>query len=553
MTVTEWHFADVWDEISRHQPNEVALVQGDRRRTWSEFRAHAHSLALQFSNFGVTAGETIAQYMTNSIEYLETVYACFAGSFAPVNTNYRYIADELCYLWQDSGVAAVVFHGKFTETIEALRAEVANVRLWVWVNDNTSPCPNWAVAYDTLIHNELSDDHDSWLPSEIVNRRRGDDLYLLYTGGTTGKPKGVMWRQDDLFCVLNRGGALKYDESAGVAGVRPALEEFDRNETDKGRPCTLPAAPLMHGTAAFASFGALNSGGSVVMTEDPKFAADRLLDAIEKNRVTDIAIVGDAFARPILTALDAEPQRWDISSLRIVLSSGVMWSLPIKEGLLRHNQNILCVDTLGSSEAVGLARSITSTKRKAQTADFALGPHSAVIRDDGTPVEPGEIGLVAIAGRGPIGYYNDPEKSARTFRVIDGVRWTTPGDFAQVRSDGSVQLLGRGSSCINTGGEKVFPEEVEEALKECEGVVDAVVVGAPHERFGQQIVAFVVADPAFELSATEVQNACRTKLADYKVPRHLSLVPSLDRAVNGKIDQARWKNEAERLAERNDQ
>lgn len=541
--MTEWHFADVWDDISRHQPDALALVQGERQRTWSEFQQHAHRLANRLLGLGVEHGNSVAQYLTNSIEYLETVYACFAASFVPVNTNYRYVADELRYLWQDSGAVAVVFHGKFATTIESIRSELDHVRLWVWVDDGSGSCPAWAVNYDDLVSNSS----DNWLSAEVLNKRSGDDLYLLYTGGTTGKPKGVMWRQDDLFCVLNRGGALKYDEQVGPAGVNNALREFSGTP-----PCTLPAAPLMHGTAAFASFGALNSGGRVVMTVNAKFSAEEVLDAITSKRVTDIAIVGDAFARPLLAVLDAEPQRWDISSLRIILSSGVMWSLPVKEGLLRHNENVLCVDTLGSSEAVGLARSITSTQRKSQTADFTLGPHSAVIREDGTPVEPGEIGLVAIAGRGPIGYFNDPEKSAKTFRNIDGQRWTTPGDFALVRPDGTVQLLGRGSSCINTGGEKVFPEEVEEALKECDGVVDAVVVGAPHERFGQQIVAFVVLEKGIECTAQELKEACRKSLADYKVPRHLSLVPSLERAVNGKIDQARWKDEAKRLAERND-
>ena len=481
----------------------------------------------------------MAQYLMNSAEYLEALFACFKSALAPVNTNYRYIADELAYLWNDAGVEAVVFHGSFTENVEQVRNRVDSVRLWLWVDDGVGGCPVWAEPYEPVAASGRRRAVDAPL-------RSGDDLYLLYTGGTTGMPKGVMWRQDDLFCVLNRATVVKYPEDEGVTSVADALEAAGGR-----RPRGVPAAPLMHGTAAFSSFGVLDSGGCVVLTDDPRFDAVALLDTIERHRVTDVAIVGDAFARPLLDALDAAPGRWDLTCLRVMLSSGVMWSAPVKEGLLRHIPDLLCVDTLGSSEAVGLARSISSNRGTVRTAGFTLGPDARVIRDDGTPVEPGsgEVGLVAIAGRGPIGYFGDPEKSAATFRVIGGRRWTTPGDHATVDVDGTVTLLGRGSGCINTGGEKVFPEEVEESLKTHPAVADAVVVGAPHERFGQQIVAFVEPIGGAAIDVDELRAHVRDRLAAYKVPRLVTVVPDIGRAVNGKVDQARWRSEAERLAD----
>jgi len=535
---TDWNFADVWEEIAAVQPDRPAIVRGEDVRTWAHWEQRSDAIAARLLEAGLERGARVAQYLMNSAEYLEALFACFKASLAPVNTNYRYVADELAYLWTDAGAEAVVFHGSFTGNIEQVRTRVPRVRLWLWVDDGVGACPSWAEPYEPVAASGARRGADAPL-------RSGDDLYLLYTGGTTGMPKGVMWRQDDLFCVLNRASAIKYPEAEGVASVREMLVAAGDE-----RSRSIPAAPLMHGTAAFSSFGILDSAGAIVLTDDPRFDAVALLDTIERHRVTDVAIVGDAFARPLLDALDASPDRWDLRSLRVMLSSGVMWSAQVKEGLLRHIPQLLCVDTLGSSEAVGLARSISSNRGTARTAGFSLGPDAQVIRDDGTPVEPGsgEVGLVAIAGRGPIGYFGDPEKSAATFRMIGGRRWTTPGDHAIVDVDGTVTLLGRGSGCINTGGEKVFPEEVEEVLKTHPAVADAVVMGAPHERFGQQVVAFVEPVGGVELDAAELRDHVRTKLAAYKVPRLVAVVPDIGRAVNGKVDQARWRAEAARVA-----
>jgi fatty-acyl-CoA synthase len=535
--VSGWNVADVWDEIARLQPARPAVLRGDVELRWDGFEQHASAVADRLTSAGLTRQAKVALYLHNSIEYLEVLYGCFKGSFVPVNTNYRYVEQELVQLWRDADVDAVVFHGTFTETVASIRALVPRVRLWSWVDDGTEPCPDWAEPFRAdVVPGPQACDPDRW-------DRSGDDLLLLYTGGTTGTPKGVMWRQDDLFMIISQIASLAYPDLPDPAVVEAVIGALDRSRTR-----VLPAAPLMHGTAVFTALGALDAGGSVVLTEGVGFDAEELLDTASRHRVSLVSIVGDAFARPLLDQLDAHPGRWDLSALRILVSSGAMWSQPVKEGLMGHLPEMLCVDTFGASEAVGVARSISSARRSAPTGGFELGPDSRVIREDGTPVAPGtgEVGLVAMGGRGPSGYYKDPEATARTFRVMGGRRWITAGDHATVEADGSVRLLGRGSSMINTGGEKVFPEEVEEALKLQPGVLDAVVVGVPDPRFGEMVVAVVSSDQPDSPSEAALSAALHHHLAGFKVPRRIVVVDSIGRAPNGKVDLRRWREEAAR-------
>ena len=306
-----------------------------------------------------------------------------------------------------------------------------------------------------------------------------------------------MWRQDDMFGALDAANRKRL----------PPEQDLDaaRDRVTKPGPRNLPAAPLMHGTGLFNAISNLMIGGSVITMEGRHFDPVELLDTIQTERINSMSIVGDAFAKPILRALDAEPGRWDISSLRVVVSSGVMWSAETKAGLLRHNERLIMVDSLGSSEAIGMASSTVTSDDAAATATFQIGPDTRVVTDDGrdVPWGSGEMGLVAMRGHTPIGYYKDPEKSAATFRIIDGVRYSIPGDFATVDADGTVRLLGRGSQCINTGGEKVYPEEVEEVLKLHPTVADAAVVGVPDERFGEAITALVEAHAGDEISEAD--------------------------------------------------
>ncbi len=530
--MTGWNFADVWETVAETIPAAPALLHGDRVVTWADFDARADGVAAAMLAAGISEGTTIAQYLTNRPEYLEAVFAAFKLGLAPVNTNYRYVDDELVYLWDNADTAVVVFEGDFTERIEGLRDRVPGVRLWLWVDDGNGPCPEWAEPYEAAATAPAGRTAAPW-------GRSGDSLYLIYTGGTTGMPKGVMWRNHDLVLVLNDG--------APRSRRLPETPDLDHIRTIASTPGyrTLPACPLMHGTGAFNAFTALSIGGSVVTLTNHHFDAVELLDTIEAQQVNNTAIVGDAFARPILAALDAEPERWDISSLRVMLSSGVMWSQAVKQGLLRHNPDMMLVDTLGSSEAIGMAKSVSSGSEAdgaSATATFSLGPDTKVITDDGIEVQPGDdlVGKLAIRGHVPVGYYKDPVKSAETFVQIDGANYSMPGDYARVESDGTLVLLGRGSVCINTGGEKVFPEEVEESLKEHALVHDAVVVGLPDERFGQAITAVVEPVPGTTPDEVELIAHVKSRMAHYKAPKRVLLVDSLGRAANGKIDYKRW-------------
>ncbi len=294
----------------------------------------------------------------------------------------------------------------------------------------------------------------------------------------------------------------------------------------------------MHGTGAFNAMWNLTLAGSVVTLESRRFDVVELLDTCQREQVKSMSIVGDAFARPILRALDGEPDRWDISALRVIVSSGVMWSAETKTGLLRHNPRLIMIDSLGSSEAIGMANATTTADGTEPTARFRLGPHTRVLTEDGRDVVPGsgERGRVALRGRTPVGYYKDPEKSAATFAVIDGVRYSIPGDWAEVAEDGAVVLLGRGSQVINTGGEKVHPEEVEEVLKQHPSIADAAVVGVPDERFGEAITALVEVLPGTSVDAADVIAHVKAHLASYKAPKRVIEVPSVGRAANGKLD-----------------
>jgi acyl-CoA synthetase (AMP-forming)/AMP-acid ligase II len=528
-----WNFADVWEVVAETLPEAPAVIQGERRQSWADIDQRANGLARALLDLGAGAQDKVAQYLYNCPEYLESVFGAFKAGLVPVNTNYRYGDDELVYLWDNADAVAVVFHGTFAERVERVRHRLPRILGWLWVDDGSGPCPDWAVAYQDAIKAEQSTG-DRVVPPW---GRSGDDLYLLYTGGTTGMPKGVMWRQDDLFAALNEAAPLRYDEGGNLDHVRRVLQSTG--------PVFLPACPLMHGTGAFCAFTGFSVGGSVVVLSSRAFDAEELVATVAAERVNIMSIVGDAFAKPILRVLDEAPGQWDISSLDVVISSGVMWSEPTKRGLLRHDPDMLLVDSFASSEALGMGRSISGTKGRAKTARFVLGRNARVVGDDGDVVPgSGEVGLLAVRGRNPVGYYKDPEKTARTFRTIDGARYSIPGDYATVDADGTLRVLGRGSVCINTGGEKVFPEEVEEVIKLHPAVRDAIVVGVPDGRFGEAICAVVEPQPGAVLQPEDLEAHVKDRLASYKAPRHVLVVDTIGRAANGKADYGRLKTMA---------
>jgi len=540
-TETGWNLADVWETIASGLGDALAQQQGARQISWTEMNRRANGVATAMLAIpGAAEQDKVAQYLYNCPEYLESTFAAFKAGFATVNTNYRYAADELVYLWDNGDVTTVVFHGTFADQIEAIRDRVPRITTWLWVDDDAGPCPDWATPYEAAaIAGTDENVSGAW-------GRSGDHLLLLYTGGTTGMPKGVMWRQDDLFGVLDANNRMRLPPEQDLNAV-------DARATRPG-PRNMPGAPLMHGTGLFNAISNLMVGGSITTTVGRSFSAEEFLDSVEQYDINSSSIVGDAFAKPILRALEAEPDRWDISSLRVIVSSGVMWSKETKDGLLRHNDRLIMVDALGSSEAIGMATNTTTSESVSdpnrQTAQFQLGPNTRVITDDGNDVVPGsgERGRVALRGRTPIGYYKDEAKSAETFVIIGGERYSIPGDYATVEVDGTVALLGRGSQCINTGGEKVYPEEVEECLKRHPAVADAAVVGLPDEKWGESITALVEAHPGATIESQELRDHVKANLAAYKAPKVVFEIDTVGRANNGKLDYRALKQRALDLA-----
>jgi fatty-acyl-CoA synthase len=481
--------------------------------SWEQFESRATRLASTLVDLGLRPNDKVAQYLFNGPEYLESVFASFKASFVPVNTNYRYRENELAYLWQDADVRAVVFPAALSDRIEPLRTRVPAIQAWLCVRAPETPLPPWAIDYEDAVATGA----DNFAPD-----RSDEDLWLLYTGGTTGVPKGVVWRQSDLLGYLLE--------------ASPTSPRF---QSTAGAPLHVCACPLMHGTGSFTSFQALTAGGAVITLEERSFSAAEFLDAIDRNRATTAAIVGDAFCRPILDALELTPTRWDISSLEWIVSSGVIWSAHMKQALLSRQPSMRLIDSYASSEAVGIGRSVTTIESAPESGTFAAGPSTFLIDEDGRPIPAGStrVGRVAVAGYLPQGYYKDTDRTAATFVTRAGARYAVPGDYATLRDDGTLTLLGRGALCINTGGEKVFAEEVEQVLKRHVAVADVVVVGVPDERFGQKVVA-VVERATESVTSAELILHAKSSLAGFKAPKHIIFVDSIRRGPNGKVEYA---------------
>ncbi len=527
MAVMVWNYGDILDALGERLPaDRLCLIHGDREIGWGDFTRRSNNLAQTFLSDGVATGDKVAFYMRNSPAYSETLAACFKGRLTHVNVNYRYVDDELWYILDNSDSSIVVYDREFAGHIEALKDRLPEVRRWVEVGTGGAPAVDFAEDYEELA--------ESGTGARLDLRRSGDDMIFLYTGGTTGMPKGVMWTHDAHW-------------HAGGAGATPAngmippadLEAHLTNvlAAPAARIAT-PCCPLMHGTGLFTGISTLAHGGTIATLQAHSFDPVELWETVERRRVTSLAIVGDAFAKPMLRELNEHPGKYDVSSLLGMISSGVMWSPEVKQGLLQHNTNMVLTDSFGASEAVGFGRSITTADGTMEVARFELGENCKVFTEDLREVVPGsdEAGFVARAGAIPLGYYKDEEKTARTFPVIDGVRYSMPGDFCKVAADGTLILMGRGSVCINTAGEKVYPEEVEEVLKTFPGVLDALVVGVPDDKWGQMVTAVVQSDGSSELDEGAIQAHARQHLAGYKTPKRVLVKADLQRASNGKAD-----------------
>jgi fatty-acyl-CoA synthase len=524
----DWTFADAFEAVAGAVPDAPAHLHGDRVLRWGDRDRRANALAADLLDAGLREQSKVAVYTYNRPEYLEAYIAAFKAGLVPLNTNYRYGPDELVYLFDNADAEAIVFDAGFGPMVDKIRDRLPLVKRWYCL-DTGEGVPEWAVDYEAVVASGADRVVAPW-------GRSPDHIMMLYTGGTTGMPKGVMWSQGTLWQVIGGGGVA-------VLGLPPAADLDELAARAAPGPVTMPACPLMHGTGQFMALMTMNVGGAICTMPPRTFDADLLWRTAQERKVTVLAIVGDAFARPMLAALDAAAERgepYELGSVRVIVSSGVMWSHEVKLALSRHLPETLMVDSFGSSEAVGLGASVSVGGQAEETARFQLGERVHVFTDDGKPVEPGseDVGFVAISGLLPTGYYKDPEKTARTFRTIDGVRYSVPGDYAMVNADGTVHLLGRGSVCINTGGEKVFPEEVEEVLKQHPAVFDAVCVGVPDDRFGEVITAVVRPQPDEEVEGESLIAFVKEHLSSYKAPRFVVTVDDIGRSPAGKVDYA---------------
>jgi fatty-acyl-CoA synthase len=522
--MTDWNLADLWDTVADAQPEAPAIAWGDYTTSWGEFRRRAEAIGAHLRSVTSGPGARVALYLRNRPEYLETLYACLGARLVPVNTNYRYTGEELAHVWTDADAEVVVLEPDFVPVADAVRRGLPATVRWLCSGD-ADAVPGWCTPYATLVATPPA-------AAPPATERSGDDLLFLYTGGTTGLPKGVMWRQDDLFGLGNAAALAPYPTDDGLAAIA-------RVRADRGPGMVnVIACPLMHGTGTTTALATLTNGGCVVLLREKGFDPIELLDTVEARHAAGIVFVGDTFARPMAVALEGAPTRWDLSSLRILLSSGTMWSEPVKALLRAYLPNAVLIDALGSSEAIGMGASVSGGGTGSATARFSLGVNTVVIDDAGQPIAPGSatIGRLAVRGRCPIGYHKDAARTAATFPVIDGVRHSVPGDLATVGADGTIHLLGRGSSVINSGGEKVFAEEVEEVLKTFSGVLDAGVVGIDDDRFGSIVTAVVVSVAGTDLDLDALRQHARLHLAGFKVPKHIVVAATLGRAANAKLD-----------------
>jgi len=536
----EMHFATVWESIADAIPENPAVTHGEVTRTWAEYDERSARVAGALDAAGLGPDSKTALFMYNSNEYMESQYGVFKMRGVPINVNYRYLDDELWYLLDNSDSEAIIFHSSLGDRVARVADRLPKLKLLIEVDDgDAGQVPN-ARPYDEMI---ATND-----PMPRIERSE-DDLYMLYTGGTTGMPKGVMYDMGGLtrgFVTLGLPmlGLPAPSDAAEVAGM---IKGASANGPTL---VSIPSAPLMHGTGCWLGWFIPHlAGGQVVTLESRSLDPHELLATAERRTATSITIVGDSFAKPIIRALDeGKPDggSYDTSSIGMFISSGVMWTSEVKQALLDRIEQAVLVDAIGSSEG-SMGTQITMKGVPTETAKFTKTPETKVFTDDDREVQPGsdDVGMVAAGGNVPIGYYKDEEKSARTFRVIDGVRYSFPGDFAKVAGDGSLILLGRGSQVINTGGEKVFPEEVEEAVKRVPGVRDCLVVGLENEKFGQAVTAVVSLDDDAACDSAGIIASVKTDLAGYKAPKSVIFVDHVPRAPNGKADYRKAKEHAE--------
>ena len=504
------HAADVFGE-------RTAVACGERQVTYRELEERANRLAHHLAAIGVQPGDHVGLYARNSIEAAETLIASCKLRAAAVNINYRYVENELRYMFADADLTALVHDREFAPRVAAVAP--AGLRGTVVIDDGSDADIGAGTAYADALAGAS--------PERDFPPRSNDDIYIIYTGGTTGYPKGVMWRSEDIWRTL--GGGIDF-----VTGI-PLGDEWEQSR--RGLETTgmvrLCAPPLIHGAAQVATLAALFGGDTVVLP--PRFDAHEIWRAVERHKVNVMLVIGDAMARPLIEAYHAGG--YDASSLVAISSSAALFSPVVKDACTAALPNVFITEAIGSTETgfTGLGL-VTAGAQQRGGPTVKPGPDVIVLDDQGGRAAPGQVGRLARSGHVPLGYYKDPAKTAAMFAEVDGQRYAVPGDLARVEADGTVTLLGRGNTCVNTGGEKVFPEEVEGALKSHPDVFDALVIGVPDERLGQRVAALVQPREGHTIDLVLLEAHLRGQIAGYKLPRSIWLVDFISRTVSGKAD-----------------
>jgi acyl-CoA synthetase (AMP-forming)/AMP-acid ligase II len=518
----EFNLADLYESVADAIPDREALVCGAERLTYAELDARANRLAHHLAASGIEPGRHVGLYLFNGTEYVVAMLACLKIGAVPINVNYRYVEAELQYLFADADLVGLVHQREFAPRIASIAGALPMLKTLVYVDDDSDGdvAALGSVEFDEALAGGSA--------ARDFAPRSGDDHFVIYTGGTTGLPKGVVWRQEDLFFTGMGGG-----NPAGEPIAKP--EELAENAVERSVVVQFPVPPLIHGAAQLGVFIGFFWGDRVVVV--PRFDPEAVWDLIATERVNTVTLVGDAMARPLAETLQRNPGRWDLSSLVYFGSTGAVLSDSVKEELRALLPTTIVTENFGSTET-GFQGMEAPGATPGGGRRFKMTDRTAVLDDDLRRVEPGSgvIGKLARRGRIPLGYYNDPAKTAATFIELEGDRWTMPGDLATVEADGTVIVYGRGAVCINSGGEKIFPDEVERAVKSHPDVYDAVIVGAPDERWGERVAAVVQLRPGASLTVEDLAAHCRTQIAGYKVPREMHVVDRVLRHPSGKPD-----------------
>ena len=531
--MTTFNLADLFEQAVDAWPEREYLVAEGRRRTFAEMDARANRLAHHLAASGIGPGDHVGIYAYNCVEWVEALWACFKIRAVWININYRYVEDELRYLFDNADLKGLILAREFAPRVRNVLDVMPRLAHSVVIEDGSA---EELSGLDSVPYEEAL---AGGSPERDFPPRSSDDRYILYTGGTTGMPKGVVWRHEDVFFALGGGVDLQTGKRVSraeqmiTAGNRPGLHRF------------LAVAPLMHGATQWSVMGGAFVGRTTFLMA--RFEPHAVWRLMATERIESLFITGDAMGRPLVEVLDEDPGKYDLSSLVALVSTAAVFSPAVKDDFFRHLPNLVITESIGSSEGGGNGISIIV---KGKTAFEFGGPNvkaisdSLVLDEAGRPAPAGVVGKLARRGNVPLEYYKDPEKSAKTFVTLEGVRYVIPGDFARREEDGTITLLGRGSQCINSGGEKIHPEEVETALKSHPDVWDAIVVGVPDERFGARVAAVVAPREGRATDLASIQAHCRKHVAGYKIPRELHVVSAVERSPSGKPDY-RW---AQRVA-----